>query len=183
MLLIGRFVIRVARRKHHAFYAEIHHLVEEAAHTVRIRAIEKRGIRGDTKTALQSFFYGSRGDLVATLAADRKVVMFTLAVQVDGKTEVLAGLEKMQLLFEKKSISAEIDVLLARDQTFNDFGDLRVHQRLAAGNGHRWCATFINRFKTFVRCQLAFEYMRRILDFAAAGASKIAPEERLEHQH
>ena len=40
MLLVRRFVVGVAGRKHHAFDAQCHHFVKEGAHAVRVGAIE-----------------------------------------------------------------------------------------------------------------------------------------------
>ncbi len=45
VLLVGRLVIGVAGRDHHALHAGVHHLVEVAAHRVRVGAIEQRRVR------------------------------------------------------------------------------------------------------------------------------------------
>src|SRR5664280_897699 len=133
---VSSLVVRVSGRKHHAFDAEIHHLVEESAHAVGIGAVEERGIRGYAEAALQGFLHAVNGDVESAFAADGKVVVLALAVHVHRERQVLAGLEQVNLLFEQQSVGAQVDVLLARDQAVDDLGDLRMHQRLAAGNGH-----------------------------------------------
>jgi len=70
-----------------------------------------------------------------------------------------------------------------RDQLFDEASDVRVHQRLAAGDRHHWRAAFVDGGEALLDRQVLPENLSRVLDLAAAGASQIAPEERLEHQH
>ena len=132
MLLVRRFIVRISRRKHHAFNAQLHHLVKKLAHALRVGAIKKRGVRRHAKPALHRFPYASHRQLVPAFAANRKIVMLFLPVHVHGKRQVFARLEKVQLFFQKQRIRAQINVLLARHQPFHDLGDLRMHQRFAA---------------------------------------------------
>ena len=53
------------------------------------------------------------------------MVLF-LSVDVNGEAQVLAGLKQVQLFFQQERIGTEIDVLLACDQAFDDFSDLRT---------------------------------------------------------
>ena len=183
MLLIGRLVVGVAGRDHHAFDAEVHHFVEERADALRIGAIEQRGVGGDAEAARTASRTPSTRDFVAAFVADRKIVMLALAVQVDGEGEVLAGLEEVQLFLEQQRVGAEVDVFLARDQAFDDLVDLRVHQRLAAGDGDHGRAAFVDGLEAFLGRKVLLEDVGRILDFAAARAGQIAAEQRLEHEH
>src|SRR6184192_2066726 len=48
----------------------------------------------------------------------------TFSVHVNGKREVLAGLEEMQFFLEQQGVRAEEDVLLPRDQPFYNLVDL-----------------------------------------------------------
>jgi len=109
--------------------------------------------------------------------------VFALTVHVYRETEILARFEKIELLFEQQGVCAEIDVLLARHQTIDNFFDLRVHQRLATGDGHRRNAAFFYRLEAFFRCQVALKNVCRILNFAAARARQIAAEQWFKHQH
>ena len=143
MLLVRRLVVGVARREHHAFDAQVHHLIEERADALRIGAIEKRRIGGDAEAALDRFANAVDRDVVAAFAADREIVVLALAIHVHGERQVLARREKMDLFFQQQRVGAEVDVLLARDQPVDDLVDLRMHQRLAAGDGdHRRAALF-----------------------------------------
>ncbi len=85
MLLVGRLVVGVAGREHHALDAELHHFVEEGADALRIGAVEERGVGGDAEAALDGLANAVDGDVVAALAADREIVMLALAVQVDAE--------------------------------------------------------------------------------------------------
>src|SRR5581483_6549537 len=120
---------------------------------------------------------------VTTLEADRKIVVFPLPVHVNGEREVLAGLEKIDLLLEKKCVSAEIDVFLARDKAFDDFGDLWMKQGLATRDRDRGRATFIGRPEAFFGRELHLQNVGRVLNFAASRARQVAAKQRLEHEH
>jgi hypothetical protein len=122
-------------------------------------------------------------DVVAAFAADGEVVVLAVAVEMDGEGEVLGGRKLRQATLELKRVGAEIDVLLARDEAVDDFDDLRVQQRLAAGDGHHGCAALVDRGETLLGRELLFEDVRRILYLAAAGAGQVAAEERLKHKH
>src|ERR1700733_15586234 len=53
MFLVGSFIVGVAGREHHALDAQVHHIVEEVAHTLRIGAIEERRVGSYAEAPLQ----------------------------------------------------------------------------------------------------------------------------------
>ena len=106
-----------------------------------------------------------------------------LTVDVNGEAQVLAGLEEVQLFFQQQGVGAEINIFLARDQAFDNFVDLGMHQRLAAGDGDHGGAAFIHGFEAVFRGKIGFQDVGGILDLAASGAGQIAAEQRLEHEH
>ena len=183
MLLVGSLVVGVAGGEHHAFDAEVHHFVEEGADGFWIGAVEERGVGGDAEAALQGFFDGVDGDVVSAFAADGEVVLFALAVHVDAEGQVLAGLEEMDLLLQQQRVGAEIDVFLACDQALDDFVDLRVHERFAAGDGDHGGAAFVDRAEAFFGGEVFLQDVGGILDLAASGAGEVAAEQGLEHEH
>ena len=182
MLLVGSFFVGVAGREHHAFDAEFHHFVEECADAIGVGAVEERGIGGDAETALEGFLDARDGEIVAAFTADGEIVMLALAVHVDGEGEVFARLEEVEFFLQQEGVGAKIDVFFAGDEAFDDFIYLRMHQRFAAGDGDHRRAAFVDGFEALFGSELFFEDVRRILDFAAAGAGEIATKERLEHQ-
>ncbi len=109
--------------------------------------------------------------IVAALAAHRKIVVFTFAIHVNGKAEVLAGLEEVELLFQQQRVCAEVNVLLPRYQAFYNLADLRMHQRLAARDGDHGRAALVHRPEALFRGKLPFQHVCRVLDFSAACAS------------
>src|SRR5437660_3574481 len=183
MVLVRGLVVRVAGGKHHAFHAQGHHLIEEVAHAGGIGTIEERGVSRHPETAPQGFFDSLDGDIVAALAANRKIVVLALAVHVNGKSQVFAGTEQVDLFLEQQSVGAEINVFTAGHQSVDDLRDLRMHERLAAGNADHGSAAFLNGAEAFFRGEMFLENMGRILDLAAACAGEITAEERLQHQH
>src|SRR5690349_24516672 len=109
MLLVGSLVVRVPRRKHHALNAELHHFVEEGAHALGIGAVEERRVGGHAEAALECFLDSIERQIVSAFAADREVVVLFLPIHVNGKRQVLAGLEEMKLFLKQESIGAEIN--------------------------------------------------------------------------
>src|SRR5262249_44454343 len=153
------------------------------ADAVWIGAVEERGVRRDAETGLHGSLASFDSLIVSAVAANREIVMFALAVDVNRERQILTRLEEMQLLFKQKRIRAEIDVFLALDEPFDDLVDLRMHQRFAAGDGNHRRAALIHRLEAFFGRQFFFQNVRWVLNFAAAGARQVAAEKRLEHQH
>ena len=102
---------------------------------------------------------------------------------MNGKRQILAGLEEIELLLEKQRVCAQIDVLLAPDQTLDDFVDLRMHQRFAAGDGNHRRAALVHSLETLFGAEFRLQDVRRILDLAATRTGQIAAEQRLQHQY
>ena len=183
MLLVRRLVVRVAGRDHHALHAGLHHLGEKLADGLAFHSLEYRSIRGHPEACLDRLANGVQRDFVSALLAYRQIVMLLLAIHVDRKSEVLARLEKVQLLLEQQGVRAHVHVLLAGHQAANDFGDARVHQRFPARNRDRRHAALIHRLEALLRRQFALKNVTGILDLSAAGACQVAAIERLQHEH
>src|SRR6266849_2779896 len=66
---------------------------------------------------------------------------------------------------------------------FNNLVDLRMHQRLAAGDGDHRRAALVHRFETLFRSEVTFQDVGWVLNLAAARARQIAAEQWLQHQH
>ena|SRR5207248_6834611 len=109
-------------------------------------------------------------------------MVLALAVEVNAESQILRGLEEMDFLFEQQRIAAQVDVLLASNQAFNDFRDLRMQQWLAAGDRHHGRAALVHGLEALFRRELALKDVRGILNLAASGAGQVAAEQRLKHQ-
>src|SRR5213080_2082024 len=103
------------QREHHDFA-----VCREGGYDIAVDAVRE---------ALQR---GFNGNVVPTLAADGKIVVLALAVQMNAECEIFRGLEELNLLFQQQSIRAQINIFLARDQALDNLVDLGMHQRLAA---------------------------------------------------
>ncbi len=110
-------------------------------------------------------------------------MVFFLPVNVNGKCQVFAGLEEVQLFFQQQGVGAKINIFLAGHQTFHDLFNLGVHQRFAAGDGHHRRAAFVHCIEAFFRRELLLQHVSRILNFSAARASQVALVEWLQHQN
>ena len=149
----------------------------------RVGAVEQRGVGGDAEAAAQGFFDRIDGNVVAAFAADGEVVLFALAIEVHAEGEVFARLEEVEFLFQQQGVGAEIDIFLARDQAFDDLGDLGVHERFAAGDGDHGGAAFVDGAETFFGRKIFLQDVGGVLDLAASGAGQVAAEQGLEHEH
>src|SRR5437660_10583637 len=121
------------------------------AHAIGVRAIEQRGIGGHAKTARNRLPDTLHRYLVPALAANRKIVMLALAVQVNGECKVFAGLEGSKFFLQQECISAKVNILLALYQAGDDFRDLRMHKRLATRDAHHGGATLFQYRKAVLR--------------------------------
>ena len=156
MLLVGRFVIRISRRNHHALDPNFHHLVEERAHAIRVGAIEKRRIRSNAEARVNGRPNTIEGELVSAFAAYRKIVMLFLSIHVNRKTQVLARLEQVQLFFQQQRVGAEVNIFLARDQAFDNLVDLRMHEWLAARYRNHRRSALIDSFEAVFGREIFF---------------------------
>ena len=89
----------------------------------------------------------------------------------------------MNLLLEQQRVGAQEDELLALDEFLDDLRHLLVDERLAAGDrDHRRPALF-DRGDALFDAQALAQDLVGVLDLAAAGASKVALQQRLELEH
>ena len=143
--LVGRLLVAIAGRDHHAFDAEFHDVVHEAAHALGIDTVEQRRVRGDAETSFKQQLYGVNRDVVRTFVRDGEVVVLAFSIEMDGKGQVLARLEEMQLFAQQQGVRAEINVLPARDQSFDNFPDLRMQSTVRRRGCSRWGARILRR--------------------------------------
>ena len=88
----------------------------------------------------------------------------------------------MQLFLEQERVGTHVDVLLARDEAFDNFVDLGVKQGFAAGDGDGGSAAFFDGFEAGFGAHVLLQDMGWVLNLAAACAGKVAAEERLQHE-
>jgi hypothetical protein len=119
-----------------------------------------------------------------TVLADGLVVLLPEPIHVDAEGEVLRRREDagVEPLLEEDGVRAKIDVLLPRDQLRHEPPDLRVHERLAARDGHDGGAALVDGLETLLDGEVLPEDLARILDLAAARTGEVAAEQRLEHE-
>src|ERR1035438_577276 len=96
-------------------------------------------------------------------------MVLALPIKMHREGEVFRRRELRKAALEFQSVGAEVDVLLARDEAFDDLDDLRMKQRLPARDGDHGRATFIDGRKALFRGELLLQNMRRILHLAAPG--------------
>ena len=145
VLLIGRFIVGVAGRKHHALVAKLHHFIEVRAHAVGIGAVKQRCVGRNPEAAFDGFldaFDLPDRSRVPSRQTEKSWCSRCPSTWTEN-VKYLLGLKRCSFFFKQEGVGAEIDVFLALDQAaYDDFVDLRVHQRLAAGDGnHRRAGT------------------------------------------
>src|SRR5271169_753045 len=183
MILIGSALIGIARRNGDAVDADFAYVVEETGYPLGLGCVEQGSIDVDTKTARFRPLDRGDGTIVDPSQAYRTVVVLAVAVEMHGPGEIGMWRELVELFFEQQRVGAQVDEFLALDDVSGDLADVAMQQRLTAGQNHDWGAAFIDRFQTFGNAQALIENRIGIVDFAAAGAGEVAPEQRFEHQH
>ena len=105
-------------------------------------------------------------------------------VQVHAEAQVPRRREepRLELLLELDRVRAEVDVLPASHELFDEPADLRIHERLPARNAHDRRAALLHRPETLLHAELLSEDLGGVLDLPAARAREVAPKEGLEHQ-
>src|SRR2546430_2354399 len=116
VLLVGRLRVAVTGRDHHALDAEIHHRVEELAHTEWVGAVKERRVGRDPEASPERLADRGHRLVVDALTTDRLVVLVAKPVHMDAEREVLRRLEDavLELRREEERVGAEVDVLFPR---------------------------------------------------------------------
>jgi hypothetical protein len=108
---------------------------------------------------------------------------FLVAIKMHRPGEKDARLVLRKLLLHKQCVGAKVDEFLARDDAAHDFRQLLVQQRFAAGDRDNRRTTFVDCMQRVLGGHILMQDRIGIVDFPASGASQIASEQRLEHQH
>ena len=104
VLLIRRLLVAVAGREHHAFHAELHHLVEKEADAGGVGPLEKGGVGGDAEAALDGLADGLDGDLVGAIAADGSIVLGFEPSMWTLKVRNLVGLKRSSFRLRRRAL-------------------------------------------------------------------------------
>src|SRR5207253_9345438 len=73
MFLVGGFVVRIAGREHESFDAQVHHLVKEFTHALRVCACEQGGVGGYAEATFESFANGFNRLVVGAFPTDGEI--------------------------------------------------------------------------------------------------------------
>src|ERR1700729_1688480 len=183
MLLVGRTLVGVTRRYRNAIDAELSHGIEEGGDTRRVRIVEEGAVDGDAEALRLGRFERLDSAVVDAWLADRLVMHLLVAVEMDRPGEIGARLVLIDLLFEQQRIGADDRKFFARNDALDDLRQVSVQQRLPPRHNDYGRATLIDRGQRILNGDPFVKNGVGIVDLAAAGASEVATEQRLEHQH
>src|ERR1700722_16434136 len=183
MLLVGRALVGIAGRYRNAIDTELRHRIEEGGDARGVGIIEEGTVDGNAEAL--GFGRLERLDraIVDAWLADGLVVHLLIAVEVNRPGEIGARLVLIDLLLEQQRIRAHDRKFFARNDAFDDLRQIPVQQRLAARHDDHGRPALIDRGQRVLNGDAFVKNSVRIVDLAAAGASEVAPEQRLEHQH
>ena len=88
-----------------------------------------------------------------------------------------------QHLLELERVGAEVEIFLAGHDAGHDLLDLRMQQRLTAGNRHHRRTAFIHRGEALLGREMRPQHVGGMLDLATAATGEVAAKKRLEHEH
>src|ERR1700722_9733940 len=183
MLLVGRALVGVTRRHRDAVDAELGHRIEEGGYTLRICVIEEGAVDRDAEALRLRLLERRNRAVVDAWLADRLVMHLLVAVEMNRPGEIGARLVLIDLLLEQQRIGAHDRKFFARNDALDDLRQIPVQQRLAARHDDHGRPALIDRGQRVLNRDAFVKNSVRIVDLAAAGASEVAPEQRLEHQH
>src|SRR5213075_2972254 len=119
----------------------------------RLGGVEQGRVDVDAETATLGEPDGLNGAVVDPRLADRAIVVFLVAIEMDRPGEKRVGLELVDLFFEQQRVGAEIDEFLAGDDALDDLFDLAMEQRLAAGDDDDRRTALIDRLEALGNTQ------------------------------
>src|SRR5207245_9646709 len=85
VLLIRCLLVRVAGRDHHPLDAQLHHVVEEGAHPLRIASLEDSGVGRHAEAARKRGTDGLYCRVITAFAAHRELWLGARAITVDAE--------------------------------------------------------------------------------------------------
>ena len=181
VLLVGGLLVGVSGRDLQIVDLElVVEVVEHVDDGLRGVGVEERGVRVDLEPGRLGHLDGLDCLVEHALLGDRLVVPLAQPVDVHHPAEVRRRLELVQVLGHKHRVGAEEDELLPLDQLLDDDLDLRVHQRLAAGDRDHRRVGLLDRRDRLLDGHPLLEDARRLLDLPAAIALEVAGEQRLK---
>src|ERR1700730_16888468 len=183
MLLVGRALVGVTRRYRDAIDAELGHRIEEGGDPRRVCVIEEGAVDRDAEALGLGRFERLDRAVIDAWLADRLVMHFLVTVEMDRPGEIGARLVLIDLLFEQQRIGADDRKFFARNDALDDLWQISVQQRLAPRPHDHRSAALIDRGQGVLNRDPFVKNGVGIVDLAAAGASEVAPEQRLQHQH
>jgi hypothetical protein len=148
-----------------------------------IDRVVQRAVDRDAKALGQRGLHRSHGNLVGPFPANGQVVFFLLAVQMHREGKILGRIEQVQRFFQLERVGTQVNVFAALHEARHDLADLRVEQRLSAGDGHHRCPAFLGSSEALLRRQMPPQRFHRMLDFATTETRQVTAKQRLEHQH
>ena len=184
MLLVRSPLVGVARRHGDAVDAELGHRIEKGGDARRVRIVEERAVDRDAKTLRFGGLQRRNRPIIDSRLADGLVVHLLVAIEMNRPREIGARRVLIDLLLKQQRIGAYNRELLARDDPLDDLRQLLVQKRLAASHDDHRARRIRRPSLERVRDRNPLvENSVGIVDLAAARASQIAPEQRLQHQH
>src|SRR5579859_522466 len=180
-VLVGRLGVRVSGRDFQPVHSEfVIDVVEGRDQVLRGLRVEHGRVRVDLEALLLGQLDRRDGLLENAFLGDRLVVLVADAVEMHHPGEVLVRLELTDVLGQQDRVRAQDHELLALEQFLRDHVDLRVHQRLAAGDRDHRRAALFHRGDRLLDRHALLQYRSRMLDLAAARALEVTGEQRLQ---
>ncbi len=181
VLVVGVLIVEPGGHGH-GLHPQRGEVIEKFCRITGCLPLEKRGIGGDPETGGHQLSDRGRCPGKGTLVADSGVVPFGQAVEVDIEGQVGTGLKTLQLALDEQAVGAEVDKPFLPDELADNGVDLRMEQRLSAGNGHHRRAALPGRAHALVHGEHLLHDLARLVDLAASLAVEVAEKKGLEHQ-
>src|SRR5579862_522693 len=175
--------VGIGRRKHVAIDAECLEISEKIGNLFDVRLFVNRGVGGDEKTRSLGCLDAFDCFAEHAVALNADIVSLFEPIEVDVEEQARSGREIAEMLANKHTIGAKVDVFLARKDFVSQAANLGINHRLAAANGNDGRAAIVNRLQALLDGKHFVDRGFVFANAAAASAGEIAGVERFEHHH
>src|SRR5579862_210868 len=175
--------VGIGRRKHVAIDAECLEISEKIGNLFDVRLFVNCGVGGDEKTRSLGCLDAFDCFAEHAVALNADIVSLFEPIEVDVEEQAGGRREIAEMLANKHTVSAKVDVFFAGKNFVGQAANLGINHGLAAANGNNRRAAVVNRLQALLNGEHLVDGGLVFANAAAASAGEIAGVERFEHHH
>lgn len=123
------------------------------------------------------------GGLEHALLFHHQIMGLFKTIEVNIEKETAGRAEFIKLALKENAISAQVDVLLAVEDTLHQFSNFRIDERFTAANADNRGSSLVNTVQALLKRQLVPDGRGIFANAATAGAGQVAGVKGLKHEN